>query len=1049
RCGSESIPKTQASAEIMRKSASTDNFVPPVTDVAGVEHLRSSSNVATVNSSNAGLWAELLKSRHNSSEFMKSRHNSGASVDILKSRHNSGGDVLKSRHNSGSGSVMGLFSDVSSLLESGQTTEDGCEGDISDSDDCCDWLQDFELVRPFLPEFWLILSVTDKYVETFFHCRSESEMSLFRGIQQEVVRSVRSLVKLVNQILLLENLNNHHTCNDLLEPQTSEDIWKRSDEKGRNLDDTLDPDENRGYLEAALKFKPGAFSCKSVWQTHFELHPKVKLSCGKLGSKGMQALRTVLTPFSVSNRKNMFVFKDLNGNVFYIKLAEHQITSASPQVDSRRDDTGLSRSSSVVSLGKRGSREDDPFNFQAELRPRVSSFGEKDVIMEGVPSTPAQRKCNSHYILLTVHGVVEPGPDIKEQLIQMLRTRLDEAVVDAICAILWNNPQHKLTPEDVHFIQPPYQPQQTLIRFTVNAYVLPYLQAIGYYLRQNMLSCGFINPNYSDQRPEHHFQDFSATDQDLSSENNMFLFVRPAKAGAKGIACIALSMVDGSGASVQPMGCPRPALNAYQEIFSKDDFECLTQVQEYQPSQSKKPGPVAMLQFKVWESGRVDLDEVRRYLLDSTHHALWDVNMEYRMLSAPLTSALTGPGNFNTPASEPSTPCRGKKFARSTESKGSLHCNRASSPLTLMQTDAVPQIAPSHSPLKLRHSMDLGMERTMLLGEETSDYEQGGDTGSSCSLHPVYFGLMLDWLEYAIILGERGEHRRDQGDSITGIKGQGGDHAVRKHTAFINNKHSLHVFLHELQKWVSQHWNETSTKIFEEVHAKDKHQKEYIPVDSNKLGQILKSQVKGDHGHSDLILVSRNHSQWLTSLYEESFNEYYPMLRDMSKSSQRYLPLIAEPRSGSRRHHYSSGGGGITDGSHSNTGVNTPVHPTAQTPIPGSASTTATIPIAVPPPQPLTPSSISSMAGTIWPWDVSDTVFLPRQKLLLVTLTKQELTLYTYNWTKDQSDSLHMAVNRLAQWSSARTKLLSSLVLQKCGIFYNQPFTRKKQKKDR
>ena len=81
--------------------------------------------------------------------------------------------MLKSRHNSGTGSVPGgLYSDVSSLLESGQTTEDGCEGDISDSDnDCCDWLQDFESSQPFLPEFWLILRVSSDRVDTFFHCR--------------------------------------------------------------------------------------------------------------------------------------------------------------------------------------------------------------------------------------------------------------------------------------------------------------------------------------------------------------------------------------------------------------------------------------------------------------------------------------------------------------------------------------------------------------------------------------------------------------------------------------------------------------------------------------------------------------------------------------------------------------------------------------------------------------------------------------------------------------------------------------------------------------
>lgn len=49
----------------------------------------------------------------------------------------------------------------------------------------------------------------------------------------------------------------------------------------------------------------------------------------------------------------------------------------------------------------------------------------------------------------------------------MLQNRLDEAVVEAICLMLWNNPQQKLTLEDVHFIQPPYQPPKTIIRYSL------------------------------------------------------------------------------------------------------------------------------------------------------------------------------------------------------------------------------------------------------------------------------------------------------------------------------------------------------------------------------------------------------------------------------------------------------------------------------------------------------------------------------------------------------------------------------------------------------
>ena len=69
-------------------------------------------------------------------------------------------------------------------------------------------------------------------------------------------------------------------------------------------------------------------------------------------------------------------------------------------------------------------------------------------------------------------------------------------------------------------------------------------------------------------------------------------------------------------------------------------------------------GPMAMLQFKVWESGRVDLAEVGRYLVDSIRHALWDVNMEYRLLTAPIMPSLSAP-QHTTPASEPTTPKKG------------------------------------------------------------------------------------------------------------------------------------------------------------------------------------------------------------------------------------------------------------------------------------------------------------------------------------------------------------------------------------------------------
>lgn len=74
--------------------------------------------------------------------------------------------------------------------------------------------------------------------------------------------------------------------------------------------------------EASLKYVPGWFSCPVVWETNFTMHPRLKTGPTKPGmSRGIQALRTVLNRFSVSNRNNMFVYQDHSANVFYLRYA--------------------------------------------------------------------------------------------------------------------------------------------------------------------------------------------------------------------------------------------------------------------------------------------------------------------------------------------------------------------------------------------------------------------------------------------------------------------------------------------------------------------------------------------------------------------------------------------------------------------------------------------------------------------------------------------------------------------------------------------------------
>ncbi|KAL3210250.1 hypothetical protein MRX96_037296 [Rhipicephalus microplus] len=241
-------------------------------------------------------------------------------------------------------------------------TEDGYDGDSSESDSDRDWMNALETQRSHLPPFWMILCPFLDHVDIFFHVREQSGESteLRQGLVvfESIVALIQDTCKIVNQILLLQHLNNTRICNRLLVPEATEDIWNRESEIEQNssivsvYDNDGSGDGHGDYLEATLKFKPGAFDCSIVWSTHFSLHPRLNTGTGtgRSGiSRGLQALRAVLTGFSVNNRKNMFVYQENSGSVFYLRLHEMPCHGRHGRAE---DDVSFSgsRSSSLVSL---------------------------------------------------------------------------------------------------------------------------------------------------------------------------------------------------------------------------------------------------------------------------------------------------------------------------------------------------------------------------------------------------------------------------------------------------------------------------------------------------------------------------------------------------------------------------------------------------------------------------------------------------------------------------------------------------------------------------
>lgn len=83
-------------------------------------------------------------------------------------------------------------------------------------------------------------------------------------------------------------------------------------------------------------------------------------------------------------------------------------------------------------------------------------------------------------------------------------------------------------------------------------------------------------------------------------------------------------------------------------------------------------GPLALMEFRIWERGHINRDTLKEKLEEAIRHALWDVVLEYRLLPFPFCTLgasdyykdAVGPQSL--PCSEPTTPVRRKSRSKLT-----------------------------------------------------------------------------------------------------------------------------------------------------------------------------------------------------------------------------------------------------------------------------------------------------------------------------------------------------------------------------------------------
>ncbi|KAI5139765.1 KICSTOR complex protein SZT2 isoform X1 [Manis pentadactyla] len=706
-----------------------------------------------------------------------------------------------------------------------------------------------------LPDFWLIVRVLQDRVEVYAHARSLIQDdggpgTECRHLQQLLVRRVGEICREVNQRLLLQDLHDSHVCNSLLVAESEEDLWRsetpfHSRQRAPLPSDDYAADEScapRGYLAATMQFVPGHFSCDVVWGTVIRVHSRLKMGPSMGVSRAIQALRSVLNAFSVVNRKNMFVYQErATKAVYYLRLLETSCSERPWEGDALPPSLALSRSQEPIypeeASGPRSPLDVAPSRGSDAARP----VGQVD-----------------RHIQLLVHGVGQAGPEITDELVRVLRRRLDEATLDVITVMLVRN--CKLTPADVEFIQPPGSLPSEVLHLALPTSCRPWLPALAWYLRQNLLI--FLHsPKYTDSNSRNHFQ-HPLPPQGGLPDLDIYLYNKPGGqgTGGKGVACITLAFVDEGGAPILLASWP-PSSPGPPDPLQEEEFEQLTQVTrcpvvtDSSSAQNRAP----RLRLDVWEKGHISIVQLEEKLRAAARQALADATMELRLLPASLCTEDTSPGSLRSgsletksPAGRVSTfpPGPGSAEPVTPPSKAGrrsfwdmlskTECGDLGSPKT---TDDIVLDRPEDTRGRRRHKTESvrtpgGTERAP--GPDSSGPQRHRrrttqlEEGEVGTLQPLFAHVAQRWMEFMVQIGCA---------------------SVSRSSAHMVSRFLLPSILSEFATLVTSMAGDTSVRVFEQHLGSE--QEIFSPC---SLGQMGPTPRPAAERH--LLLLGRNFLQW-------------------------------------------------------------------------------------------------------------------------------------------------------------------------------------------
>lgn len=257
-------------------------------------------------------------------------------------------------------------------------------------------------------------------------------------------------------------------------------------------------------------------------------------------------------------------------------------------------------------------------------------------------------------IVLQLYGIAKPTPELKERLVFMIQSKLDDAVLEMMCGLYARNQQLKLHPADIQFLQPSHSHNNPthILSISIPGWV-DEVGALFFYFLQCLTSLA-LKPKYYSSDERDHFQVLERLhnaylvadlqERNLFKENlqdHIFIYVRHPTKG-RGMAVITVTLNDSTNkvmipqpGVIQPQNSPYP-LDLDSELRPEEQLECSV-IENSEVTNSSGYS----LQFQIWEKGNIGLSEFSSHLSNCFKQALFDYLFELCLLPQPVAKPLS------------------------------------------------------------------------------------------------------------------------------------------------------------------------------------------------------------------------------------------------------------------------------------------------------------------------------------------------------------------------------------------------------------------------